>query len=344
MLNTASSWTLAKLDSMATAEDPMSQYLACPERLSMTNTRTMYRMFELVFDLWHQQKGSLAGMAARKAFLALETALQSDHADLLWHVLDVVYDMLEKGHLLLLQFFFEHALALCPKPARHPVVQILKQLQRADYQTVQGRQHCCLLLRQAWLRNVELLRTQIGKASSGYLWLLEQLIWDGRSGLRSNSALQSSKDIVMEALLTLESDAMAEQSGGDATDKVLRICALRLEYALMDLGNDSQAEQVALHLLHQATDNSRCHARFQAYARKMLARIYEKRGNLVAANKLFVSAISSREAAHGASSDLRVIRDMWVLVSYLRRVGRTLEADALAGKAIERAAFFVDGQ
>jgi hypothetical protein len=41
----------------------------------MTNTRNMYRMLEMVFDLWHQQKGSLAGMAARMAFLALEQAL-----------------------------------------------------------------------------------------------------------------------------------------------------------------------------------------------------------------------------------------------------------------------------
>lgn len=75
VLSSASSWTLAKLESAYVTEDPMSRYLAWPERLSMTNTRNMYRMLEMVFDLWHQQKGSLAGMAARMAFLALEQAL-----------------------------------------------------------------------------------------------------------------------------------------------------------------------------------------------------------------------------------------------------------------------------
>jgi hypothetical protein len=302
----------------------------------------MYRMFEMVFDLWHQQEGGLAGMAARKAFLTLEQALRSDHPDLLWHVLDVVYDMVEKGHLRLLQFFLGHALTLYAEPARHPVVQILKQLQKGDYRTPRGRRHCCLLLRQTWLRNVELLRAQIGKASSRHLWLFEQLIWDGRTSLRRNSSLQSSEDVVTGALLGLESDATAEQNGWEATAKVLRICALRLEYTLMDLGDDIKAEQLALHLLDRAADHTRCNARFQAYARKMLARIYEKRGNQDAANKLFVSAISNREVAHGASSDLRVIRDMWVLVSYLRRIGKTREADAVAQKAIERAYFLVD--
>lgn len=75
VLDSVAAWSLSKLDSRGPQSDPMSRYLASPDRPPLQDSRTMYRTFELVFDLWYYGKGQLAGMAARKAFYALEFVL-----------------------------------------------------------------------------------------------------------------------------------------------------------------------------------------------------------------------------------------------------------------------------
>ena len=78
--------------------DPMVRYLANPNDPPKQDSRTMYRTFELVFDLWSHGKGQLAGMAARRAFYMLEFVLAEDHPDLVWHIVDTIYDLVDKGH------------------------------------------------------------------------------------------------------------------------------------------------------------------------------------------------------------------------------------------------------
>ncbi|KAG5998543.1 hypothetical protein E4U52_007614 [Claviceps spartinae] len=338
-------WSLCKLETADGSADSMVRYLANPGQPPIQDSRTMYRTFELVFDLWHYGKGQLAGMAARKAFYILEFVLMEDHPDLIWHILDTIYDMVDRGHIQLLGMFLKHAgaLATARLPHEHPLVAILQELISCDYQTPQGRQYVCHLLRSAWLRNVDILSAQVGSLgslASKHLWLYEQLIWDGRTRLRKDCQLARKQDTMTAAL----SD-MHRQQGMDCTASPvdrLRTMALMLEYTQMDLRDRDEAEGLALALLQrtqtpQSAEESRSNARFHAYACKMLARLQEHRQDWALAEDNLKQAIEQREAAHGNGTDLRVIRDMWELAGHYKRVGRDAEAEQTVYDAVSRA-------
>ena len=333
------SWSQAKLDPQCVVFDPMSRYLSQPNQPPVQDSRTMYRTFELVFDLWHHGKGNLAGLAARKGFYVLEYVLTEDHPDMIWHVLDIIYDMIDQGHLQLLGILLQHTLILARRhlPQNHPLLKMVEQLQLCDYQSDQGRQYVCHFLRKAWLRNVDLLVEHIGSLTPQHLWLYEQLIWDGRTRLRKNSELPAGTRAVTAALEKLAKHV--EPKGEDPAYEKLRIEALMLEFTQMDLGDERKAEQLALRLIKttQTDAGIRSSDRFEAYAWKMLARIHEDRQDWEGAEKHFRWAIRKREAAHGASNDLRVVRDMWVLAEHFQRAGRYEDATAIVQDAISRA-------
>ncbi|EGR51552.1 uncharacterized protein TRIREDRAFT_56610 [Trichoderma reesei QM6a] len=340
ILNGVMSWSSVKLESYRIASDPMSQYLAAPNQPPMQDSRTMYRTFELVFDLWSYGKGDLAGMAARKGFYVMEFVLTEEHPDLLWHMLDTIYDMIDRGHLQLLGMFLRHALVLARRrfPESYPLIRILQQLLVCDYQTENGRQFICYLLRQAWLRNVDLLADHIKKSTSQEFWLYEQLIWDGRTRLRRNNGLANKRELMYEGLENLVQHE-EQPLETDSNLEKLRADALILEFTQMDLGDREKAEQMALDLLdtNQFGLGPLSAARFHAYARKMLARIFESKEDWDQVEENLKSAIHMREAAHGTSSNLRVIRDMWVLAAYYQKVGKLENALQVAQDAITRA-------
>lgn len=337
VLDSVAAWSLNKLDSSHMQTDPMSRYLACPNSPPIQDSRTMYRTFELVFDLWYYGKGQLAGMAARKAFYALEFVLTEDHPDLVWHVLDAIYDMVDRGHIQLLALFLAHADALARRllAANHPLLKILQQLSKCDHQTEQGRHQICHLLRLAWLRNVHILSQYIGSPAPQHLWLYEQLIWDGRVRLRQGSGLAQKRETITAALHKLSQ----QQLTVDDEHEKLRIDALVLEYTQMDLGDLQRAEELATGLLSRTASDAgaRSNARFHAYARKMLARLQQEKRDWARAEENFRRAISKREAAHGAESNLRVIRDVWVLAAHFQRAGRQEAAAQMAEDATARA-------
>ncbi|KAL6403133.1 hypothetical protein AUP68_12468 [Ilyonectria robusta] len=307
VLGSVFTWSQAKLDSHHVISDPMSKYLANPNHPPIQDSRTMYRTFELVFDLWFHGKGDLAGMAARRGFYVLEYVLTDDHPDLVWHFLDTIYDMVDRGHLQLLSMFLDHATVLAQHqlPAQHPLVRILQQLRKCDFQTDQGRKFVCHLLRLAWLRNVDLLAEHIPTSGAQRLWLYEQLIWDGRTRLRKGSDLAKRREAMNRAL-----EAMAESekvaAAEDESDQ-LRIEALMLEFTQMDLGDKVKAEQLAINLLSRtsSSESSRSSDRFHAYARKMLARVHQDRQEWDTAEENLRCAVSKREAAHGTNNNLR---------------------------------------
>lgn len=348
VLSGVDSWSKGKLESVVTPTDPMSRYLATPNMPPIQDSRTMCRTFELVFDLWACGRGDLAGMAARKGFYALEYVLTEDHPDLAWHILDTVYDMVIRGHLQLLGMFLGHASVLAYRllPLRHPLVLILTQLRRCDYQTPEGQQQMAYLLRKAWLRNVDILGDRVGSLASEHLWVYEQLIWDGRTRLRRDSELWRRGEPIRQALCKL----LAAIPGTDA-DR-LRVQALMLEFTQMDLGDKQTAEVLARQLIHDTQDatttmtttgvTARSNDRFNAYARKMQARIHVDRCDWDEAEHNLRLAVRRRETAHGASNDIRVVRDMWVLASYYRKVGRDKDADCVIADAIGRAQRYLD--
>ncbi|KAH6608771.1 hypothetical protein Trco_002117 [Trichoderma cornu-damae] len=339
VLNGVKSWSSGKLEAYHIASDPMSKYLATPNQPPIQDSRTMYRTFELVFDLWSYGKGDLAGMAARKGFYVLEFVLTEDHPDLLWHMLDTIYDMIDRGHLQLLGMFLRHALVLAQGrfPESHPLIRILQRLSACDYQTEQGRQFICYLLRQAWLRNVDLLSEHIKTSAPQEFWLYEQLIWDGRTRLRRNNGLAKRREIMYGGLENLAHHE--EPTADDDNLEKLRVDALMLEFTQMDLDDTVKAEQMALDLLDITRYGSGAltNARFHAYARKMLARICESKQDWDQVEENLKYAIHMREAAHGTSTNLRVIRDMWVLAAYYQKVGRADSALQVAQDAITRA-------
>lgn len=344
VLNSVCSWSLGKLDEQGTTSDPMSRYLANPNRPPMEDSRTMYRTFELVFDLWFYGKGELAGRAARKAFHTLDFVLTDDHPDLVWHILDTIYDMVVRGHIQLLGIFLTHASALTTRSLspQHPLVRILQQLIKCDFQTQQGREQVCFLLRTAWLQNVAILAKKVGSLEPRHLWLYEQLIWDGRTRLRKGCDLAQNRAAMVAALTRLLQRRELVNASSDFD--TLRIKALLLEYTQMDLGDRIGAEELALDLLNRTgkDDENRSNARFHAYARKMLARLQEHRQDWNRAEENLRCAIAKREAAHGNGSDLRVIRDMWVLAGFSQRSGRNDVANLIIQDAISRADIYLD--
>ncbi|ENH60791.1 hypothetical protein FOC1_g10015593 [Fusarium oxysporum f. sp. cubense race 1] len=276
-------WSQSKLEIFPVMSDPMSEYLATPNSPPIRDSRTMYRIFELVFDLWFHGKGDLAGMAARRGFYVLEFVLSDDHPDLIWHVLDTIYDM----------------------------------LRYCDYQSDEGRKYLCHLLRQAWLRNVNLLGQHIETSDAHRLWLYEQLIWDGRTRLRTSSSTDADQ---------------------------LRVEALRLEFTQMDVGDKKKAEELAINLLDltRTEQGPRSNDRFHAYACKMLARVQESRQEWDTAEQNLRHAISKREVAHGANNNLRVIRDMWVLAAHYQKAGRQADANEITADALSRAQRYLE--
>ncbi|GJN83670.1 hypothetical protein PLIIFM63780_007219 [Purpureocillium lilacinum] len=347
VLDSVFSWSLSKLQAHRSSSDPMSRYLANPNQPPLQDSRTMYRTFELVFDLWYYGKGQLAGMAARKAFYALEFVLTEDHPDLVWHILDTVYDMVDRGHIQLLGMFLPHATVLATRqlPANHPLLRILEQLMRCDYQTELGRQQVCYMLRQAWLRNVDILTERIGSLAPQHLWLYEQLIWDGRTRLRKGDELARRREAMLGALEGLrgQRESSPAEEEDDADSEALRVRALMLEYTQMDLGDRQAAEQLALDLLERTASDggTRSKARFHAYARKMLARLQQERQDWAGAEANLRWAVTKREAAHGADSNLRVIRDLWVLAAHFQRAGMQEAADRTTQDALARAARYL---
>lgn len=369
VLDSVFSWSQVKLESFGASSDPMSKYLAAPNQPPIQDSRTMYRTFELAFDLWNHGKGKMAGKAARKGFYVLEFVLTDDHPDLLWHVLDTMYDMLDRGHLQLLGMFLQHARVLAQQhlPPNHPLSRILKQLTHCDYQSDEGRRFVCHLLRQAWLRNVDMVGSRIGSRAPQHLWLYEQLIWDGRTRLRRESGLAERQGKMADALEELvhhhhhdddhrhhvkQQQQQQQPAANAADDKAqherLRVDALMLEFTQMDLGDRKKAETLAVDLINRtgcsdatAAADARSNARFHAYARKMLGRLHEERRDWDGAEENLRLAIAKREAAHGTASNLRVIRDMWVLAAYFERSGRADVATRIAQDAVSRAEMYL---
>ncbi|PFH60484.1 hypothetical protein XA68_10874 [Ophiocordyceps unilateralis] len=336
VLDSVSAWSQSKLDGHGVFSDPMSRYLASPDSPPIQDSRTMYRTFELVFALWQHGRGQLAGMAARRAFYALEFVLTEDHPDLVWHVLDAVYDMLERGHLKLLGMFLTYANVLAGTllPAEgHPLVRILQQLRASDIDTEEGRRGICHMLRQAWQSNVDILGRHVGSISPRHLWLYEQLIWDGHTRLRKGSSPANNQGVILDALGSL----LESYDSANHHDDSLRIRALMLEYTQMDVGDTQRAEQIATDLVRRTDGDAKSDARFHAYALKMLARLQQEKREWEAAESNLRCAVSKREAAHGAESNLRVVRDMWVLVAHLHSAGRLEDAARTAQEAVTRA-------
>jgi hypothetical protein len=259
-------------------------------------------------------------------------------------VLDAIFDMVDRGHLQLLDLFLDYATTLANKriPAQNPLLLILQQLKKCDYRSDEGRSYLCHLLRQAWQRNVDLLGQHIETTDAHQLWLYEQLIWDGRTRLRKGSKFGKRQEAIKRALESI-SEAKINTSPVVNADW-LRVEALRLEFIQMHVGDELEAEELALNLvgLTRTDTGPRFNDRFHAYACKMLARVQEEKKDWAMAELNLQNAISKRELAHGANNNVRVIRDMWVLEAHYQKAGRLADANNVIADAVSRAQKYLD--
>lgn len=74
----------------------------------------------------------------------------------------------------------------------------------------------------------------------------------------------------------------------------------------------------------------------------MLARLYADRFDWAIAEQNLKWAINKREIAHGAKTNLRVVRDMWVLAGHFRRTGQMVETEMVVEDAINRARQYLE--
>ncbi|RBR08339.1 uncharacterized protein FIESC28_10285 [Fusarium coffeatum] len=336
VLYSVSNWSRSKLEFSTSIPDPMFVYLANLDSPPSQDSRTMYRIFELSFDLWYHGKGDLAGRAIRRGFYLLEFVLHEEHPDMLWHILDTIYDMAWKGYLDLMGMFLKHATAFAKQKLAdlHPLRLILQELTTRD--SCNERGFFCDLLRQAWLRNVDLLGKHIETSEAHQLWPYEQLIWDGSIPLRTGSDLIKQEKAIYQALERMD-PAQSRTSNTIDTDR-LRVKALRLEFTQTYVGDRGKAEELANDLLEiESVTGPRLTDRFHAHAYKMLARLQEEKKDWDMAEQNLQCAISKRESAHASESNLRVIADMWVLAAHYQRAGREPEAKNIVDRALERA-------
>ncbi|EEU48487.1 uncharacterized protein NECHADRAFT_74679 [Fusarium vanettenii 77-13-4] len=305
VLGSVFSWSQSKLDTYPVASDPMSRYLANPNHPPIQDSRTMYRTFELVFDLWYHGKGNLAGLAARRGFYVLEFVLSEDHPDLVWHVLDTIFDMLNT-----------HSSGFYNNYGHVIINQIKGGVTYAIYYSSDPQR----------------------------LWLYEQLIWDGRTRLRKGSELAKRQDAMYHALETM-AEAQDHGPTVDDSDRLrieaLRLEFTQMDVG----DKKKAEELALNLLNHTSSDTgmgSRSSDRFHAYARKMLARVQQDRQEWDTAEQNLQYAIYKREAAHGTLNNLRVIRDMWVLAAHYQKAGRQGDADAITSDALSRAQLYLE--
>jgi len=71
------------------------------------------------------------------------------------------------------------------------------------------------------------------------------------------------------------------------------------------------------------------------------ARLQQERQDWAGAEANLRWAVTKREAAHGADSNLRVIRDLWVLAAHFQRAGMPEAADRTTQDALARAARYL---
>lgn len=88
--------------------------------------------FKLALELLDRGQGESAGRVARKAFLLVEDMLELNAPALVWNVLELMFEMLSKGHSKLFQMLLDHLWNLVrqEKSPSHPISTLLRGLRK----------------------------------------------------------------------------------------------------------------------------------------------------------------------------------------------------------------------
>lgn len=99
-------------------------------------SREMLQTFTLAADLLLKNEGLRAGKAMRKVFLQLEDAIHDLNVDVMWNMLDIVYELSTLKQNTLLDIFTRHLSAISQQrlPSTHPIAELAHQMLHLDAQ------------------------------------------------------------------------------------------------------------------------------------------------------------------------------------------------------------------
>jgi hypothetical protein len=104
------------------------------KRRTYSSSIEMYQTFTLAMELFSLNYGFFAGLAIRKMFVQLEDAIQEFNIDLVWNLVDMIFEMTMAGQKQLLGIFVKHLFSITQKKleALHPLRRFANLIFRQD--------------------------------------------------------------------------------------------------------------------------------------------------------------------------------------------------------------------
>ncbi|KAF5570928.1 hypothetical protein FPHYL_874 [Fusarium phyllophilum] len=325
--------------------------------------------FRTIVQLIQQGKGVLAGRLTRKAFLDIENMLQVEAPLFIWNVLEIMYHMVRLGQTQLLGMLLMQLVELASNTheMQHPVIKMLKSLQKAVYL---WEKHATLekmqLLEEAWSLNADII---FSNYDSRLLVMYYRLVWEssciklGEDQLDDldkwfsavKSKIPHEDSYFQQAILFTDPNSTEKEPPRDyKITKALCVSAIQ-HRCTMTFGESNMASLVRLGLLksrvldeidEQPSDeipqsHTRFQARVMAYLMKVLMDVDRELGLDVDVADRMRNKIALREFGYSSTSP-QVIHDMWQLEAFLQKEGHVAEAARIRIETYKRLEEYVD--
>ncbi|KAF5633594.1 hypothetical protein F52700_6048 [Fusarium sp. NRRL 52700] len=326
--------------------------------------------FRTIVELVQRGKGVLAGRLTRKAFLDIENMLQVEAPLFIWNVLEIMYHMVRLGQTQLLGMLLMQLVELASNihEIQHPVVKMLKSLQKAVYlwekhATIQKMK----LLEQAWSLNADIICRNY---DSRLLVMYYRLVWessciklggDQLDGLDKwfsavRSKIPHEDSYFQQAILFTDPNSTEETEPPKDYKITKALCISAIQHrCTMTFGESNMASLVRLGLLksrvldeidEQSSDeipqsHKQFQARVMAYLMKVLMDVDRELGLDVNVADRMRNKIALREFGYSSTSP-QVIHDMWQLEAFLQKEGHVAEAAKIRRETYKRLEEYVD--
>ncbi|RBR14896.1 hypothetical protein FVER53590_03139 [Fusarium verticillioides] len=326
--------------------------------------------FRTIVELIQRGKGVLAGRLTRKAFLDIENMLQVEAPLFIWNVLEIMYHMVRLGQTQLLGMLLMQLVELASNTheMQHPVIKMLKSLQRAVYL---WEKHATLekmnLLEQAWGLNADII---FRNYDSRLLAMYYRLVWessciklgeDQLDGLDKwfsavKSKIPHEDSYFRQAVLFNDPNSTEDAEPPRDYEITKELCVSAIQHrCTMTFGESNMSSLVRLGLLKsrvldeidgQPSDEipqsqTRFQARVMAYLMKVLMDVDRELGLDVNVADRMRNKIALREFGYSSTSP-QVIHDMWQLEAFLQKEGDVAEAEKIRNETYKRLEEYVD--
>ncbi|KAF5236458.1 hypothetical protein FANTH_11260 [Fusarium anthophilum] len=326
--------------------------------------------FRTIVELIQRGKGVLAGRLTRKAFLDIENMLQVEAPLFIWNVLEIMYHMVRLSQTQLLGMLLLQLVELASNvhEMRHPIIKMLKSLQKAVYL---WEKHATLdkmqLLEEAWVLNADIICRNY---DSRLLVMYYRLVWesscvrlgeDQLDGLDKwfsavKSKIPHEDFYFQQAVLFTDPNSKEDTEPPRDYEITKALCVSAIQHrCTMAFGESNMASLVRLGLLksrvldeideHPSDDIPQSHTRFQArvmaYLMKVLMDVDRELGLDVDVADRMRNRVALREFGYSSTSP-QVIHDMWQLEAFLQKEGHVAEAAKIRKETYKRLEEYVD--